>query len=328
MRIGFDLHGTDLAPRAELEALDLIRLEPIEGCEIVPIGKVGLESEIKGRGFPFIIAEDVVGMHEIPSVAVRRKRQSTMAIGMQLLKEKKLDAFISAGNTGALFGFARLILGKIEGVSRPGIGVPFPSEKGYCLLIDVGANLNASSVDLYQYGIMGSIFARTVMGIKRPKVGLLNIGEEYTKGNESMRRTYSLLHKSSLNFVGNIEGGDLMKGYCDVVVTNGFVGNILLKFAEGFAATVGNLFQKAIESAVRRKVGAVFIRSALSEVKGRLNYEEYGGGILLGLPQTVVLAHGRSSAAALRSAVKMAEQCAKSDLSGLIYGAFQENDGG
>lgn len=321
MKIGFDLHGTDFSPRAELETLDLLKIEPFEGCEIIPIGKVGLESDVRGRGFPFVIAEDVVGMHEIPSVAVRRKRHSTIGIGMELLSKKELDGFVSAGNTGAIFGFARLILGKIEGVSRPGIGVPFPSERGYSLLIDVGANINATGIDLYQYGLMGSIFARTVMGIKKPKVGLLNIGEEYTKGSESIRKAYSLLHESKLNFVGNIEGGDLMKGYCDVVITNGFVGNILLKFAEGFASTVGNLFQKAIESAVRRKVGAVFIRSALSEVKGRLNYEEYGGGVLLGLPQTVILAHGRSSAAALKSAIKLAAQSTKVDLAGSIFKA-------
>ncbi|HID32180.1 MAG TPA: phosphate acyltransferase PlsX, partial [bacterium (Candidatus Stahlbacteria)] len=276
MKVGFDLHGTDRSPGPELETLNLLKEEPIPEAEIIPIGRVGLEPEVRNLGYSYIIAEDVIGMHEIPSVAVRRKPRSTIGVGMGFLKKSEIDAFVSAGNTGAVFGFARLILGKIEGVTRPGIGVPFPSERGFFFLIDVGANVNASGHDLYQYGVMGTIFAHQVMGIKEPKVGLLNIGEEYIKGSDVMRKAYSLLRRSSLNFIGNIEGDDLMKGYCDVVVTNGFVGNILLKFAEGFATTVGNLFHQAIESAVRRKVGGVFIRSALTAVKSKLDYEEYG----------------------------------------------------
>ncbi len=322
MRIGLDLHGTDFAPKAELETLRMLKLEPMEGGDIVPIGKVGLESEVRALGYPFVIAEDVVGMHEIPSVAVRRKPRSTIGIGMELLKRGEIDAFVSAGNTGAVFGFARLILGKVEGVSRPGIGVPFPSEQGYFFLIDVGANINATGVDLYQYGVMGSIFTQQIMGVKRPKVGLLNIGEEYTKGSDTMRKAYSLLRDSDLNFIGNIEGDDLMKGHCDVVVTNGFVGNTLLKFAEGFAATVSNLFHQAIESALRRKVGGIFIRSALSEVKSKLDYEEYGGGVMLGLSRMVVLAHGRSSAVALKNAIGLAIRSSKVDLPGLISEAL------
>jgi glycerol-3-phosphate acyltransferase PlsX len=299
--------GSDAAPNNEFETLKLLREEPI--CDLVVSGKGDYENDVTELGFEFRLADEVIGMHEIPSLAIRQKRNSSLGILTNLLKNKKLDAMVSAGNTGAILGFSMVTLGKIEGLSKPGLAITLPTESGYSVILDVGANITPKLIDYYNYGLMGSILAEIILRKKNPRVAILNIGSESVKGDETRQKAYQILQDSTLNFIGNIEGSNIMKGFADIIITDGFTGNVILKFSEGMIDVIMHMLKEEVDAVVRRKFGQYLVRPAFRGLKAKFNYEEYGGGILLGIEGVVIICHGHSSPQALKNAIKLAKMC-------------------
>lgn len=312
LKLGFDLMGSDNSPTSELEALRLLKEEYKQ--EIIVVGKGEYEQEVRSFGFEYRIAEEVIGMHEIPTVAVRQKKGSSMGLLFSMLKNKEIDGLVSAGNTGAMMGFSFFELGPIEENSKPGLGITLPTESGYSVLIDVGANIKPKPIDLFYYGIMGGVFAGVALGKEEPRIGLLNIGSESVKGDEIRQKAYQLLKEGNIHFVGNIEGNSLMKGFADVIVTDGFTGNVLLKYSEGIVDAIWHMLKETVDDAMRRKFGQFLVKPAMKDLKAKFSYEEYGGGILLGVNGVVIVCHGHSSANALKNAIKMAMRCVESNI--------------
>lgn len=307
MIIGFDLMGSDSAPKNELETLKLLKDDPI--CDILVCGKGDYEKLVTELGFEFKLADQVVGMHEIPSVAIRQKRNSSIGVLVNMLKKKEIDAIVSAGNTGAILGFSMIMLGNIEGLSRAGIAIALPAESGYSILLDVGSNINPKTIDYYNYGQMGAILAEVVLEKKKPRVAILNIGSESGKGDETRQKAYKLLEESDIDFIGNIEGNNMMKGFADVIVTDGFTGNVILKFLEGMIDNIMTMLKDEVDDVARRKFGRFLVRPAIEALKAKFNYEEYGGGILVGVQGVAVICHGHSSPRALKNAIKLSSDC-------------------
>ncbi|MEO0155635.1 MAG: phosphate acyltransferase PlsX [candidate division WOR-3 bacterium] len=307
MKIGFDLMGSDGSPKVEIEALKLIKDDIKQ--ELVVAGKGDYEIEVRNLGFEYRIAEEVIGMHEIPTVAVKQKKNSSLGLLFSMLKNKEIDSIVSAGNTGAIMGFSFFELGTIEENAKPGLAITLPTESGYSVLIDVGANVKPRPVDLLYYGIMGSILARIILGKENPRIGLLNIGSESVKGDEIRQKAYQMLKDGCGNFVGNIEGNNLMKGFVDVIVTDGFTGNVLLKYSEGIIDALWHMLKETVDAAMRRKFGQFLVKPAMNDLKAKFSYEEYGGGILLGVNGVVIICHGHSSPLALKNAIIMAKKC-------------------
>jgi len=307
LKIGFDLMGSDSAPKNELEALRLLKEETI--CDLLVCGTGDYEKEVVELGFEFRVADEVIGMHEIPSVAIRKKKNSSLGILVQLLQKKEIEAIVSAGNTGAILGFSMVSLGKIEELSRAGLAITLPVENGYSIMLDVGSNINPKAIDYYNYGLMGSVLSEIALDKETPRVALLNIGSEQIKGDEVRQRAYQMLQDRKMNFIGNIEGNNIMKGFADVIVTDGFTGNVILKFLEGMIDSIWSMLREEVDAVARRKVGQFLVKPAVEELKGKFNYEEYGGGILLGVKGVVIVCHGHSSSHALKNAIKLAKTC-------------------
>jgi len=263
-------------------------------------------------------APEVVTMDEAPATAVRRKPNASMVVAARLVHEQAADAMLSPGNTGGVLAAALFTLGRIPHVQRPAIATLFPAAGSDCILLDVGANADCRPSHLLQFAVMGSVFARLRLALERPRVGLLNIGEEATKGNEVAAATYPLLQQRGLNFVGNIEGRDLLRGNADVVVCDGFVGNIVLKFAESMLGFTRTLLREQIMRSARLQVGHVLMRPAFSALKQRLDYQEFGGAPLLGVNGVVVIAHGKSSERAIENAVRVCGTLVQQELIGRI----------
>ena len=299
--------GSDNAPNNELETLKLLNEEPLG--DLLVAGKGDYETDVVELGFEFRLADEVIGMHEIPAVAVRQKKNSSLGILINLLKKKKIDAMVSAGNTGAILGFSMIELGKIGGLSKAGLAITFPTESGYSVMIDVGANIHPKSTDYVNYGLMGSIFSEIIFKKNRPKVAILNIGSESIKGDETRQKAYQGLEESELNFIGNIEGNDIMKGFADVIISDGFTGNVILKFSEGMIDTLWHMLRETVDAVMRRRFGQFLVKPAIKNLKAKFNYEEYGGGILLGVEGVVIICHGRSSPQALKNAIKLSKTC-------------------
>jgi glycerol-3-phosphate acyltransferase PlsX len=255
-------------------------------------------------------APEVVEMSESPATAIRRKRASSIGVAMNLHREGKVEAVVSAGNTGAVVASSLLTIGRLPGIERPAIAIYMPTKNGGTILLDGGANSDCDPHNLLQFAFMGSLYAETFLGKQRPRVALLSIGEERSKGNELTRGTYGLLEKSDLNFVGNVEGSDVFAGKVDVVVTDGFVGNVVLKFTESIVYYITNLIGDEVGKHVFAKVGAFLMRSVFRGVKRTLDYAEYGGMPLLGVNGVVIISHGNSSSRAIKNAILAAERFA------------------
>lgn len=265
-----------------------------------------------------VSAEDTIEMHEHPAAAVRAKRNSPVAVGSRLVKEGRASGFVSAGSTGATMAGALLTLGRNPGIDRPALATLFPTVDGRCLLLDVGANVDCRPGYLAQFAVMGSLYAEKVMGIATPRVGLLNIGEEETKGSAAAQEAYQLIKALGLNFVGNVEGKDVPVGAADVVVADGFVGNVALKMAEGMGTLLLESLRREVKHSPLTMLGALFLKPALKAILRQVDYEEYGGAPLLGLAGVAIVAHGRSRARAIESALRVAKQSAEADLVHLI----------
>jgi len=312
MKIILDAMGGDYAPDVVIEgAVEAAREYG------VAVGLVGDEAKIRAllKRFRYAVdnviihpAGEVIGMSEPAAASVRKKRNSSIVLGLNLVKNGQGDAFVSAGNTGAAVCAATLSLGLLPGIERPGIAIIAPTLKGISLIIDVGANIDPKPTQLLQYGIMADAYFRHILNRPDPKVGLLNIGEEETKGTGFAKETFELLEHSNLNFIGNIEGKDMFSGKCDIVVCDGFVGNIALKVTESVVETMQVFLKRHLLSSPLSKLGVLFLKRSLLRFKKDMDYAEYGGAPLLGVNGVVIIGHGRSNAKAIKNAVRVAKE--------------------
>ncbi|QNH54160.1 phosphate acyltransferase PlsX [Selenomonas timonae] len=309
MRIAVDAMGGDFAPKEIVRGA--VEAAKKYDCEIVLVGdEEQIRAELHGEDpaslrISIVHASEVIGMNEHPAEAVRSKKDSSVVVATRLVKDGSCDAVFSAGSTGAAVAAAQLILHRIRGVGRPAIATPMPTPDGVTLMLDSGANVDSKPEHLVQSGVMGSLYAQYVFGIEHPRVGLLNIGEEETKGNEQVKETYQLLKvEPNIHFCGNAEGRDVPKGNFDVVICDGFVGNVVLKFAEGLAKTILGLIQEEIRGAgLMAKLGALLLMPTLRRLGKRLDVREYGGAPLLGVNGCCVIGHGSSDAKSVASAI-------------------------
>lgn len=267
-------------------------------------------------------ASQVVGMDESPFDAIRRKKDSSIMKAFVLHKEGKVDAVVSAGNSGATLAAALKLLGRLEHVSRPGIAGIFPTLKGPVVMMDVGANVDCRPEHLFQFGVMATAFSQVLFGLDRPRVGLLSIGEEGGKGNALVKKSHELFQQSSLNYIGNVEGRDTFQGDVDVMVCDGFVGNVCLKLSEGLAEAVMGMLGEEISKSFKAKLGYLLARDAFVSFKKRVDYAEYGGAPLLGIRGNAIICHGRSSAVAIKNAILVASEMARNKVNDRILELF------
>ena len=333
MRIVLDAMGSDDCPEPEIQAsLEASRLYPND--EIILVGpEEQLQTRLASQNSRYpnlrlVAAPEVITMYDKGlQLALKAKRpnaKTSMAVGIDLVKNGQADAFVTAGNTGGAMATAYYRLGIIPGVERPGLAGLFPVKGGYCVVLDIGANPDCKPEHLVQFAIMGSIYAEKVLGIQSPRVGLLSNGEEAGKGNELVKGTYPLLEASGLNYIGNIEGKELFGGEADVAVTDGFTGNILLKGSEAVAKLITEVLRQELTSSLRTKVGALLAKPAFVNLKSLLDPAEVGAAPLLGIDGLVFIGHGRSDARALVSAIRTARQAVEADLLGSLHNAIQE----
>ncbi len=307
--------GGDHSPR-EMVAGAIMAADNL-GVEITltgPSPELGRELAFYGATgrIEVVEAPEVIEPGDPPVYAVRRKSNSSLVRGLNLLKEGHGEALVSAGNTGALMAGSLLLLGKARGINRPALGAMLPTKNGGgTLLLDVGANMDARPEQLYQYAVLGSVYLEEVAGVEKPRVGILNVGTEEGKGNELVKNAYPLLHGSALNFIGNVEARDLLLGKADVLVCDGFVGNVALKLTEGMGRIFLGLIKEELVSGFLTKFGALFLRPTFGKLRRRLDYSEYGGTPLLGINGAVVKCHGSSNREAIFNGVKVAKACAE-----------------
>lgn len=311
MKIVVDAMGGDHAPDVVVEGAIAATKE--NSAEIILVGH---EQKIKdllakyrysGDKISIVNALEVVEMHEPAAVSVRKKRNSSITVGLNLLKQGQAQAFFSAGNTGAVVCAATLGLGLLPGIERPGIAIITPTLKGNSLIIDVGANIDAKPVQLLQYGFMATVYCQSLLNKPNPTIGLLNVGEEESKGTDFIKETYDLLSKSPLNFIGNVEGKGLFSGACDIVICDGFVGNVALKVTEGTAEAIMVFLKRhLLKTNILGKIGILLLRNTFSKFKKELDYSEYGGAPLLGVNGIVMIGHGRSNTKAIKNAIRAA----------------------
>ncbi len=323
--------GGDYAPERIVEGAVEAAASARGGLEVVLIGDQGLlvdrfHSMIQGLPIEIAHASEVVGMDESPTSAIRRKRDSSIAVAMNLHREGKVDAVVSAGNTGAAMGSALVTLGRLPGVSRPAIASVFPSASGATLVLDVGANLECQPVNLVEFAIMGVLYAEHVFEIEEPTIGLLSNGQESEKGTDTVVEANRLLATSGLNFIGNVEGKDILAGEANVVVCDGFTGNVILKFTEGIISLLTAGVKRGLSKSPLSRVGALFMTPVLMELKDELDYEEYGGAPLLGIEGVVIICHGGSSAKAIRNAIKVAGRIVSEGLNEHIKARLELTD--
>ena len=315
-RIALDAMGGDHAPREIVQGA-LLAAEEYPDVEINLVGREEVLREHLGGTIPSNIvitdAREVVDMTDNALAPLRRKRNSSIRVCANLVAEGKADAMVSAGHTGAAMTSAYKVLGTIEGVSRPALAAVLPSvaPAGYTLLLDVGANIDAKPAYLREFAVMGHFYAQMIFGIDAPRVGLMSIGEEEGKGNELTKETFRVLKETGLNFIGNAEGRDVFNGNMDVIVCDGFIGNVVLKASESLAEMMGKLIREELTRSTTRKVGALLAKGAFADIKKRTDYSEYGGAPLLGVNGGCIISHGRSSAKAIKNAIRVANGFAK-----------------
>jgi phosphate acyltransferase len=321
--IAVDAMGSDRAPKPEVEgAIQAARHHDIE---VVLVGRehdvrAELRAHPTAQDLPIRVvhAEDAIGMNE-KIEAVRSKRDSSLRVGLRLVKEGKAAGFISAGNTGAVMATAKMVLGALPGVDRPALAAVFPTAAGTAaLLLDVGANVDCKPANLEQFAVMGDIYFRTIFGVQHPRVGILNVGEEEGKGNDLAKAALPLLKQLSLKFIGNVEGRDLYNGEVDVIVCDGFVGNVALKVSEGLVTTIRTMLKESLGATLTRQLGYMLSRKAFEDFKKRLDYREYGGAPLLGVKGVCIVGHGSSNALAIKNAIRVCAEFARSDVNGKI----------
>ncbi|MGA1876373.1 MAG: phosphate acyltransferase PlsX [bacterium] len=332
MKIAIDAMGGDKGPGVIIDGAMQAAREL--GVEVILVGDQDiLNSELthhnlEGLKISIRHAPEVVEMEESASIAIRKKKRSSIRIATELVKTGEAEAIISAGNTGAAMATAKILLGALKGVERPAIATLLPTVKGFALLLDVGANVDCRPRHLLQFAIMGHIYSKNILGVENPKIGLLNIGEEESKGNELTKESFKTLKNGGLNFIGNVEGKDLYNGEVDVVVCDGFIGNVALKISESVAEMISSHFQQEIKRKFLWKLGYLLMRSCFKNFKKKVDYDEYGGAPLLGINGVCIICHGRSGAKAIKNAIKVAASFIQCNVNHHIqsYLSFQIRD--
>jgi phosphate acyltransferase len=315
--IALDAMGGDHAPRVEVEGAILAAREL--GVRILLVGveaKVREELDRHRHGslpIEIVHAPEVIAMTDSPSQAFRRKKESSVHVAARLVRDGKADALVSAGNTGAVMTVARFVIGTLPSVDRPALAAAFPNmREKVSVVLDVGANVDSKPEHIEQFAVMGEIYFRALWGVKRPRIALLSIGEEEAKGNELTREAAVRLKNLPLNFVGNVEGRDVFRGNVDVVVCDGFIGNIALKLSEGLVEHIGGMLKKAIKSSLTSQIGYALSKRAFDDFRRRTDYSETGGAPLLGIRGITVIGHGRSNANAIKNAIRVASELCRS----------------
>ena len=329
-RIAIDAMGGDHAPQ-EIVAGALRAREEL-GIKVLLVGnpekiKAALGNQPEDEGLEIVEADDVIDMHEEPLSSLRRKPKASINVAMNLVKQKRADAVVSAGHSGAAMAAALLRLGRLKGIDRPAIGAIFPTVIAgkSVLILDVGANVDCRPKYLDQFATMGAIYSQSVLGVSQPTVGLLNIGEEPSKGDELALKAYGLLEKNSnISFSGNAEGRDVLSGEFDVIVCDGFAGNVLLKFAEAVGESVLQIFKEELPRGTRGKVGTVLLKPNLKRIKQRIDHAERGGGLLLGVNGVCIISHGSSRAPSVFSALRLATEAVDKNVSDQIKACYQQ----
>lgn len=328
-KIAVDAMGGDYAPlNAVLGALEAVKQDP--SIEIFLVGRKDEILEVlKSNNSHFdeshiIHAEEVITMSDHPRDVIKAKKNSSITVGTTMVRNKSADAFVSAGNTGAVLFASTIMMGKLPGIERPTIGTFMPSEQGICTVFDAGASVDSKPRHLLDYAIMGSIFVKEIYGIENPKVGVLSVGEEETKGNEVSIAAYNLIKCTNLNFVGNIEGRDVLKGTVNVVVCDGFVGNILLKFAESFLGLLKTKLKLFASKGLINKLRVLLMKGTLKKVLKQFDYQTYGGVPLLGVNGISIIGHGSSSIIAMKNMVLRAKEMYDKNLTRKIEESLKE----
>lgn len=312
MRIAVDGMGGDYAP--EVVVAGAVAAVKEYAIEIILVGNIKILKELlskykySGSSIHLEPASEVIEMDDAAAGSIRKKKDSSIVVGLNLLREGNADAFFSAGNTGAVACGAILTLGLLPGIERPGIGIVMPTLGWPSMVIDVGANINPKPNHLLQYGIMADAYMRKIHNREKPRVGLLNVGEEESKGTGFLKESFELLSKSKLNFIGNVEGKDLFSGKCDIIVCDGFVGNVALKVTEGVAMTIHQFLKKHLKSRPWNMLGVMLLKNSLRRFKKDIDYAEYGGAPLLGVNGVVIIGHGRSNVKAIKNAIRVAKE--------------------
>ncbi|MBW1850829.1 MAG: phosphate acyltransferase PlsX [Deltaproteobacteria bacterium] len=309
MNVAVDAMGGDHAPRVAV--LGAVQAASELGIDITLVGNRAIVAKELSRHssadrITIYHCEEVIKMDEPPLKAVRHKKDASIRVAFDLVKRGEADAVVSAGNSGATLASGVVVLGRLEGVERPAIATVFPGERGYVVLIDVGANVDCRPTHLFQFGVMAQAFAGSCLGLVNPAIGLLSIGEEGSKGNELVRLARRLFEKSTLNFIGNVEGRDIFSGEVEIIVCDGFVGNVALKLSEGMAEAVTRLLKSELKGSLSGRAALLLGRRSLESFRMKLNYEEFGGAPLLGINGVGIICHGQSSASAIKNAIKLA----------------------
>ncbi|HTG33503.1 MAG TPA: phosphate acyltransferase PlsX [Thermoanaerobaculia bacterium] len=315
MPIAVDAMGGDFAPQSAVEGAFQAARE--DGCSILLVGdRARLEAELRKHGsigssdgrIEIVHAEEVVGMDEPAITPIRKKRRSSLRLAAELVKDGRAAAMVTAGNTGAAMIAAKMVIGTVSGVDRPALAAVLPNPRGRTVLLDVGANIDTKPVHLREFAVMGHFYAQEVIGTLSPRIGLMSIGEEEGKGTDLTREVFKVLKTTGLNFVGNVEGGDLFKGTVDVIVCDGFVGNVVLKSSEALAEFILRMLREEIAGSPRGKLGYQLARPAFDRFRERTDYSEYGAAPLLGLNGGCFIGHGRSNARAIHNAIRRATE--------------------
>lgn len=330
--IAVDAMGGDEAPAREVEgAIEAARKQ--DDLKLILVGRSeDVESELRKHKtarlrIEVIDAREVVTMHDPVATAVRRKKNSSIRVAAELVRRGDAQALVSAGNTGAVMMTAKLVIGALPHVDRPALAAVLPTLTGRgAVIIDVGANAECRASHLYQFAVMGSLYSKFIVGVPKPRVGLLSIGEEEIKGNDLTKEAFKLLKHSSLNFIGNVEGREMYNGGADVIVCDGFTGNIALKVSEGVTEAMFKVLKQELMSSLQTKAGAILSRPAFKRFKQRIDYAEYGGALLIGIKGVTVICHGRSSSKAIRNAIGVAREFCLGDINERIEAEIGEHE--
>lgn len=319
VRVALDAMGGDRGP--EVTVAGAVAAARELGSTVILVGNEAIlrdhlaRHDVRGLAMTVRHAPEAVEMGENPMSALRKKKHSSIRIGLEMVKKGEAEAFVSAGNTGAVMATALVVLGPLPGVERPAIAVVVPTITHQAVLLDVGANVDCKPRHLLQFAIMGNVYARDILGQTRPRVGLLSIGEEESKGNELTREAFKEMEEEqSLNFIGNVEGRDVFSGIADVVVCDGFIGNVALKISEGLVETIFSLLREELKKDLRARAGSFLLVPTFRRFRRRIDSSEYGGAPLLGVNGVCMISHGRSTGKAIRNAIRAAEGCVNSQV--------------
>jgi len=328
MRIAVDAMGGDHAPHVNVDGAIAAARE--FGIASLLVGRVSeLEPLLEDSGYTgsdieLVDAPEVVAMDDPATAAIRKKRNSSIRVAANCVRDGRAEGLVSAGHTGAAMVSAKMVIGTIEGVDRPALATILPNLSGHCLLLDVGANPDAKTPHFKEFAVMGSLYAKLAFGKANPSIGLMSIGEEDSKGTDRTKEAFKVLKETGLNFIGNVEGRDVFNGSVDVIVTDGFTGNVILKVSEALAEMVEKLLREEIKRTLKASVGFLLSRSAFRSFKSRLDYSEYGGAPLLGVKGCVIICHGRSTAKAIKNAIRFAAEFSRQGLAEKIQSSIAD----